>query len=138
MIKATLPLFLILFFNSCCKIQTNFIEINQVYFVNFSISEIDTFYALPYRVDSTIPWMAYQDYRETTQSQRASLNTIKLRYTMPIEIVLKDTSKRYIISSTKSVSKKENNTRCAPVSIHITEFEVNGLVQQGDTIEIRQ
>lgn len=134
----TIPIFCIaaFLFGSCCKIQTNFIGIDQVKFINFSISEIDTFYTLPYFADSSLSWSSYPEYRETSSSLSTTLQKNKLIYTRPIEIVLKDTNKRFIIQATKSISKKDNGKRCSPVSLLITEFEVNGHKQEGDTIRI--
>lgn len=130
--------FMLTLLGSCCKIQTNFIAIQQVKFTNFTLSEIDTFYALPYFADSTLLWSSYSGYRETSSSLTTTLQQNKLIYTSPIEIVLKDTSKRFIIQATKSISKKENGKRCSPVSLFIAEFEVNGSKQTGDTIEIKK
>jgi hypothetical protein len=121
---------------SCCKVQSNFIGIKNIKFSNFQLSEVDTFYALPHYADSVLPWSAYGQYRETTSSLDTLLMTNELTHFQPIEIVLKDTSKRFVIVSTKSLNVAETKKRCSPVNIFILEFSVNGAMQTGDTIII--
>jgi hypothetical protein len=123
---------------SCCKVQTNFIGIKYVKFSNFQLSDVDTFFALPHYADSILPWNAYQQYQETTSSLEVILKTNKLTHFQPIEIVLKDTSKRFVIVSTKSLNVAETKKRCSPVNVFILEFSVNGAKQTGDTIFIAQ
>jgi hypothetical protein len=121
---------------SCCKVQSNFLGIKSIKFSNFQLSEVDTFYALPHYADSVLPWSAYGQYKETTSSLDTMLMTNELTHFQPIEIVLKDTSKRFVIVSTKSLNVSETKKRCSPVNVSILEFSVNGTKQTGDTIII--
>lgn len=123
---------------SCCKVQSNFIGIKNIKFSNFQLSEVDTFFALPHYSDSVLPWSAYEQYRETTSSLEALMKTNELTHFQPIEIVLKDTSKRFVIVSTKSLNVSETKKRCSPVNVYILEFSVNGTKQTGDTIIVTQ
>jgi len=120
----------------CCKIQSNFIGIKNIKFSNFQLSEVDTFYALPHYADSVLPWSAYGQYKETNASLNTLLMTNELTHFQPIEIVLKDTSKRFVVTSTKSLNVPESKKLCSPVNVYILEFTVNSTKQTGDTILI--
>lgn len=134
---ASIALFIV-WASSCCKIQTNFVPIKELSFEAFTLSEVDTFYVLPYKIDKPLHWNEYAGYRQTTERMTTTLKGLQLKHSLPIEIVLKDTSKRFIVQDTKSASLREGKGRCAPMTIRIEAFEVNGVKQMGDTIRIKK
>ena len=135
-IKSSIGIVVVCFISSCCKVESNFIAISRVYFKSFILSEVDTFYALPHIVDSVLPWSEYTQYQETAQDLHILLTTNELRPFNSIEIVLKDTSKRYVVSVVKTQVQVLGPGRCSPADISIVQFTVNDSIQTGDTIII--
>jgi hypothetical protein len=134
--KLILGLAILVFISSCCKVEVNMREIRNVQFSNFLISEIDTFYSLPVYNDSILPFSAYSQYLETTQSLNCQLQKNLLGPFSNLEIVLKDTSKRYRISDIIIKSERLGNKRCSPEEISIDSFKVNGVYQNEQAIKI--
>lgn len=130
------PLFALLIISSCCKIQIENETIKKISFVNFSINEVDIFYVLPVFKDSIINFSDYTTYQETTTSLETNLTKNSLEPYSSIEIVLKDTSKRYKIDAVYSHTEDLGKGRCAGHITKIDGYSINGIKKYLNYIEI--
>ena len=71
--KKRFPLLAVIIVASCCKVKIEFESIKKISFVNFFISEVDTFYVLPIIKDSVINFSEYYLIRETTTNLSTTL-----------------------------------------------------------------
>jgi hypothetical protein len=126
----------VLMISSCCKVKIEFESIKKISFVNFSISEVDTFYVLPIIKDSVINFSDYYLFQETTTNLSTTLIKNSLKPFSQIEIVLKDTSKRFIIDSIFSHTEKLGEGRCAGSITKIDGYKINGIVKPLNYIEV--
>ena len=122
--------------SSCCKVKIEFESIKKISFVNFSISEVDTFYVLPFMKDSVINFSDYYLFQEITANLSTTLTKRSVGPFSQIEIVLKDTSKRFIIDSIFSHPEKLGEGRCAGSITKIDGYKINGILKPLNYIEV--
>jgi hypothetical protein len=134
--KKLFPLFAVIIISSCCKVKIEFESINKISFVNFSISEVETFYVLPIIKDSVINFSDYYLFQETTANLSTTLTKRSLGPFSQIEIVLKDTSKRFLIDSIISHTEKLGKGRCAGSITKIDGYRINGIIKPLNYIEV--
>jgi len=134
--KKLFPLIAVLIISSCCKVKIEFESIKKISFVNFSISEVDTFYILPIIKDSVINFSDYYLFQEITANLSTTLTKRSVGPFSQIEIVLKDTSKRYLIDSVISHTEKLGKGRCAGSITKIDGYRINGIIKPLNYIEV--
>jgi hypothetical protein len=134
--KKRFPLLAVIIVASCCKVKIEFESIKKISFVNCFISEVDTFYVLPIIKDSVINFSEYYLFRETTTNLSTTLIKNSLKPFSQIEIVLKDTSKRYLIDSVVSHTEKLGTGRCAGSITKIDGYKINGIFKPLNYIEV--
>jgi hypothetical protein len=87
--KKRFPLLAVIIVASCCKVKIEFESIKKISFVNFFISEVDTFYVLPIIKDSVINFSEYYLFRETTTNLSTTLTKKGIGPFSETQIVLK-------------------------------------------------
>jgi hypothetical protein len=134
--KKRFPLLAVIIISSCCKAKIEFESIKKISFVNFSISEVDTFYVLPIVKDSVINFSDYYLFQEITANLSTTLTKMSLDPFSQIEIVLKDTSKRYLTDRVVSHTEKLGTGRCAGSITKIDGYKINGIFKPLNYIEV--
>lgn len=134
--KKLLTIFTVLIISSCCKIKVENESIKKISFVNFSIQEVDTFYVLPVYKDSSINFADYNLFRETTSGLETNLTKNSLEPFSPLEIVLKDTTKRYLVDNIIYHTEDLGKGRCAGSITKIDGYSINGIKKNLNYIEV--
>ena len=134
--KKLFPLFAVIIISSCYKAKIEFESIKKISFVNFSISEVDTFYVLPIIKDSIINFSEYYLFQEITANLSTTLTKRSLDPFSQIEIVLKDTSKRFLIDRIFTHTEKLGKGRCAGSITKIDGYRINGIIKPLNYIEV--
>ena len=134
--KISSCLFLLLTLGSCCKVQMIFESVNAVQFVNYTIPEIDTFYAIPDWYKAPYTDSVLDACKETTLSLNATSSKTSLSTNASLTILLKDKIKQYQVEVGHSHNEKMGSGRCAGSNTVIDSISVNGINKSGKIIEI--
>ncbi len=116
-------------FSGCCKALILQESINKVKFEGYTLSEVDSIYVLPYNPLQPVNPKDYSANLETTQSLETKLKRSLTAFSS-IQIILKDTSKKYIVQVTKQHTEQINNGNksCRGSNTLIDSFTINNQV----------
>lgn len=134
--KYTGILLVAILLHSCCKKQLSMQSMVDVTFINFSLSEVDTFYAFPSLVKPPYTDSILSMQRETPDALSYRLKSTSLSPSSAITLLLKDTSIRYEIQVTHSHQESIGKGRCAGSNRIIDSISVNGVIYDGSMIRI--
>lgn len=127
-----------IFLHSCCKKNLSEQNIRDVVFINFSLNEVDTFYAIPSFEKPPYTDSMLNKYRETPNALSHRLKNNSLLPSLAMIILLKDTSFKYEIQVTHSHAESIGRGRCAGSNRVIDSFSVNGINMIGTQIPIQK